>query len=111
METSQLRFIDTHCHLYVPEFEKDRIEMISRAVEGGIFQMMLPNIDFNSINEMLRLSNQFKDKCFPMLGLHPCSVDKTYEEVLLHMKETFQNEAFIGIGETGIDLYWETGNK
>src|SRR5687767_11017447 len=111
METSQLRFIDTHCHLYVPDFDNDRNEMITRAIEGGIFQMMLPNIDFDSINDMLRVSNQFQDQCFPMLGLHPCSVDKTYQEVLFRMKETFQAEAFAGIGETGIDLYWDTSNK
>ncbi|HUR30074.1 MAG TPA: TatD family hydrolase, partial [Saprospiraceae bacterium] len=73
METSQLRFIDTHCHLYAAEFDNDRNDMISRAIDSGIAQMMLPNIDLNTANEMLLLSRQFEGICFPMFGLHPCS--------------------------------------
>ena len=111
METSELRFVDTHCHLYVTEFDEDRSEMIRRAIEAGIDRMMLPNIDLLSLDGMLRVADQFQGHCYPMLGLHPCSVDKNYEEILHRMKDNLASEIFVGIGETGVDLYWDTSHK
>src|SRR6187200_851100 len=64
METSQLKWIDTHCHLYVHEFDTDRDEMIRRALSGGIGKLMLPNIDEATVPDMWKLVNQFPTQCF-----------------------------------------------
>ena len=101
-------WIDTHCHLYAAEFDSDRTDMISRALNSGISKMFMPNIDMNSIAAMTELANQFPDACKPMMGLHPCSVDENYLEILSEMRQEILKGGFIGIGETGIDLYWET---
>ena len=111
METSQIHFIDTHCHLYADEFDQDRPEMIRRAVEVGIHQMMLPNIDLESWPQMMALVDHFPENCFPMMGLHPCSVKEDYRDVLDEMKKLIFKGGFAGVGETGIDLYWETKFK
>lgn len=107
MQTSQLKWIDTHCHLYVHEFDADRDEMIKRALSGGISKMMLPNIDEASLPEMKKLAKRFSTQCFPMMGLHPCSVKADYEEILNRMEIEFDTHEYIGVGETGIDLYWD----
>lgn len=111
METSQLRFIDTHCHLYSTEFDQDRLEMIRRALHAGVKQMMLPNIDSESIGSMMDLVRQFSGQCLPMMGLHPCSVKEDYQMLLDNMKEQLDNGEFAGVGETGVDLYWDTTHK
>ena len=107
METSQLKWIDTHCHLYVNEFDADRDDMIERAKSAGISKMMLPNIDESSVPDMWKLVHQYPNHCFPMLGLHPCSVKGDYKDILDRMEADLSIHHYIGVGETGIDLYWD----
>ena len=66
--------IDTHTHLYLPEFDNDRKEMVQRAIDSGVYRMYLPNVDSETIDAMHELESQFPDNCFAMMGLHPCSV-------------------------------------
>ena len=107
MQTSDITFVDTHCHLYASEFDDDRIGMVSKAMEAGVHEMMLPNIDSLSLEGMWDLVNAFPDHCFPMMGLHPCSVKADFKEVLSILKEDLTVRSYAGIGETGIDLYWD----
>jgi len=106
-----MNWIDTHCHLYASEFDADRPEMIRRALDMGVRQMMLPNIDMDSLTPMLALVDLSPDYCMPMMGLHPCSVKEDYQEILDQMKQEILKGGFFGVGETGIDLYWETKHK
>ncbi len=104
-------WIDTHCHLYSSEFDVDRDEMIRRALDNHVIEMMLPNIDIDSMPGMMALAKLFPENCKPMIGLHPCSVKEDFNEVLSLMKMEIQTRRFYGIGETGVDLYWETKTK
>jgi TatD DNase family protein len=108
METDHLSFVDTHCHLYVPEFNTDQDEMVQRAISSGVVKCFLPNIDADSVQPMLDLCNRFPDMCYPMIGLHPTSVKENFKEHLDLLNAYLANESVIGIGETGVDLYWDT---
>ncbi len=100
-------FSDSHCHIYAEEFSEDRDAVVQRAIEAGIKRIFLPNIDLSSYRPMLDLSTRWKDTCFPMLGLHPCSVKENYLEILEELWQKRNESGFVGIGETGIDLYWD----
>jgi TatD DNase family protein len=100
-------FIDTHAHLYVEQFEEDRKEMIARAQQLGVHKIYLPNIDASTIEAMNELAQSFPEFLFPMLGLHPCHVIEDYKEVLDAMRPQFEEETYYGVGESGIDLYWD----
>ena len=102
--------IDTHAHLYAEQFDLDRDLMIERAKKAGIDRVLLPNIDKESISGMLLLSNSYPDFCFPMMGLHPCSVSENFKEDLQSIYELLHNEKIIAIGEIGIDLFWDKSN-
>ena len=106
-----MQFIDTHSHLYLPEFDKNRDEVINRAIREGINKICLPNIDTRSVKPMMDLVNKYPDFCFPMIGLHPTSVRKNYRDVLKKVQEYLLKENFIAIGEIGIDLYWDNTCK
>ena len=70
--------------------------------------MLLPNIDSSTTNNMLQLCNKYPQHCFPMIGLHPCSVKKdNIEKEILHVEEMLNKNKFIAIGEIGLDLYWD----
>lgn len=100
--------IDTHAHLYADEFKEDKELMIQRALDCGVKKILLPNIDQDSIEGMLLLCKQYPDLFFPMMGLHPCSVDADFEKTLTALESYFQHEnKMIAVGETGIDLYWD----
>jgi TatD DNase family protein len=100
--------VDTHAHLYSHKFEHDRPDMIRRAIDAGVTRMYLPNIDAESIDAMLALEAAFPDNCFAMMGLHPCSVQPdTWEKELALVESWLQKRTWAGIGETGIDLYWD----
>jgi len=99
--------IDTHTHLYLKQFDNDRKEVIERAEEAGIKKFFLPNIDSQSIDSMLQMEIDFPNKCFAMMGLHPCSVKENYEEELQIVENWLQKRKFCAIGEIGIDLYWD----
>ena len=100
--------IDTHCHLYLPDFEQDINETINRAKTQGVLKIILPNIDSESLNPMFTLYNSNATLFSTTIGLHPCSVKKDYEEELSKIFKDYTNIInIIGIGEIGIDLYWD----
>lgn len=104
-------FIDTHTHLYAASFDEDRKEMIERAIETGVEQFYLPNIDLESIPGMYDLEKKYPNRMFPLMGLHPCSVGADYKEVLAEIKNQLSQRSFVGIGEIGMDLYWDKTYK
>jgi TatD DNase family protein len=101
-------FIDTHAHLYSHKFEHDRDEMIRRAIKAGVTRMYLPNIDVESIEAMLAMEAAFPENCFAMMGLHPSHVQPdTWEKELATVEKQLAARKWAGVGETGIDLYWD----
>lgn len=101
--------IDTHTHLFAPEFDEDRDAMVLRAIQRGVTKMLLPNIDSTSLEAMKKLAAAYPENCFPMMGLHPCSVKVDYKkkELALVEKELFSDYKYYGVGEIGLDLYWD----
>jgi TatD DNase family protein len=104
-----MNIVDSHCHLYLPEFDSDREEMFQRAFEAGVTRFYLPNIDSSSIKAMLDTSQSHRNSCFPMMGLHPCSVKENWDSEIKEIEKWLLNSEhqWFGIGETGLDYYWD----
>jgi TatD DNase family protein len=102
-----MQLIDTHTHLYLPEFDSDRDEMVNRAVSSGVVKLLLPNIDLKSVESMLSAADRYKNICYPMTGLHPTSVMKDFKAQIKELERIYLLHKFIAIGEIGIDLYWD----
>tara|TARA_B110000046_G_scaffold40521_1_gene44859 strand:- start:5082 stop:5852 length:771 start_codon:yes stop_codon:yes gene_type:complete len=102
-----MHLIDTHTHLYSEKFDEDREERIQAAIEAGVQQFFMPNIDSTSIEGMKLLVNKYPNNCLAMMGLHPCSVGSTVEEELAIVEQELQTNKYIAVGEIGMDLYWD----
>ena len=100
-------FIDTHAHIYSEEFKDDFEDMLSKAKLAGVTDIYMPNIDSSSITCMLDIATKHPE-CHPMIGLHPCYVKENYDEELKIVEKKLEEFKFAGIGEIGIDLYWDT---
>ncbi|WP_372776758.1 TatD family hydrolase [Mangrovibacterium sp.] len=99
--------IDTHSHIYTEDFSEDIADVIQRAYENEVRKIVLPNIDSSSVKKMLNLTEQYPQICYPLMGLHPTSVTEDYEDELQLVEFWLQKQKFYGIGEIGIDLYWD----
>jgi TatD DNase family protein len=102
-----MQLIDTHTHLYLPEFDTDRQVVVQKAMDAGVEKMFLPNIDSGTIESMLLLCRKHPGIIYPMMGLHPGSVKENYGEELKIIKEHIYKGGYIAVGEIGIDLYWD----
>ena len=103
-----MRLIDTHSHLFLEEFSEDLPQVIERARSAGVTHIFMPNIDSTTIDSMLSVCNTYNDYCFPMIGLHPTSVNADYEkELVIVARELRSFNKYIAIGEVGMDLYWD----
>lgn len=111
-------FIDTHCHLYDEAFDADRDAAMQRALDAGVFTLLLPAIDSQSHERQEQLALQHP-QCFrQMMGLHPTSVKEDFEQELAlvhdrlfhshtHALTQSHNPSYVAIGEIGMDLYWD----
>jgi len=102
-----MHFVDTHTHLFSPSFDEDRTDIVQRAIKAGVETLLLPNIDVESIEPMYNLCAQFPQNCFPMMGLHPGSVDEKWEENLEVIRKNLFERKNCAVGEIGMDLYWD----
>ncbi len=102
-----MNLIDTHTHIYQPDFDTDISDVILRAQQKGISKLLLPNIDVESIERMHALRDKYPQICYPMMGLHPTSVTESYQSDLETIKVNFKKQEYIAVGEIGIDLYWD----
>lgn len=102
-----MELIDTHSHLYMENFAEDFNEVVSRLGENQVKKVFLPRIDSSSTDAMFKLETNYPDIFYPMMGLHPTSVQDNYMEELKYVEEWLNKRDFIAIGEIGIDLYWD----
>lgn len=102
-----MKLIDTHTHLFVEQFDTDRSEVVEKALQSGVKTMLLPNIDVSTIEPMLELCREFPRHCYPMIGLHPGSINADWENKLTAIRKALETHAFVAIGEIGMDLYWD----
>ena len=100
-------FIDTHTHIYLKDFIEDRNKIIQECSIAKVDKLLLPNIDSSTIEEVVKLSKEYKNICFPMVGLHPCYVNQHFKKELNILKPYIDKCNTIAIGEIGIDLFWD----
>ena len=99
--------IDTHTHLYLPEFAQDIDAVIERAQAVGVHEFYLPAIDSTTTKAMYALAERFPKHMRLMMGLHPTSVQENFQAELDHVYKELSRRSFCAVGEIGIDLYWQ----
>ena len=102
-----MKLIDTHCHLYLKEFDEDRDQLVFAAIHSGIDKILMPNVDVSTIDRLLKLCDKYPDFAYPMMGLHPTSVGNNYAAELGKIESALKIRPYCAIGEIGIDLYWD----
>ncbi len=99
---------DTHTHIYLPEFDEDRGSVIAAARQAGVDQCWLPAIDASSLEHMMRLYSEYGDYFRLFAGLHPTEIGEDWKEQLSRLYDFVLADECSGIGEIGMDLYWDS---
>ena len=102
-----MKLIDTHAHLYDERFVPDLEAMMDRAEAAGVEKILMPNCDWNTVAPMLAVADAYPQRCFPMLGLHPCYVGEDFSAQLDKLEALFEQRRFCAVGEIGLDFYWD----
>ena len=100
-----MEFIDTHSHLYDEAFAGEEDLALQRAVDAGVTKLIFPDIDSQSREAMFAFADRHKGVISPCAGLHPTSVDASWEKEMLEVERHLERD-IIAIGEIGIDCYW-----
>jgi len=98
---------DTHTHLYYETDNAKRAALMQRCADNSINRLFLPNVDIESVQQVFDLAASYPNNCYPMLGLHPCSVKPGWEDELNSIVNSLGDHRIYAIGEIGIDLYWD----
>ena len=102
-------FIDTHCHIY-KEYYDNIADLMNYIKQKNIKKIINNGCNLNTCEEIIGLSDIYENMYFT-LGLHPGENLNELEEVIALMKKQLNNKKFIGIGEIGLDYYWNKDNK
>ncbi len=102
-----MSLVDSHSHIYLPEFEPDRESMLERAEKEGVRKILMPAIDTGTHAGMLQLEKDRPSLCQAMMGVHPCSIRENYADELKAAREYLEKRAFKAVGEIGLDFYWD----
>jgi len=101
--------VDTHCHIY-KEYYDDIDILINNLEKNGIKYIINNACNLETCKEVIDISNKYKNVYFT-LGLHPQEDLKQIYLILDLIKNNLNNDKFLGIGEIGLDYYWNKDNK
>ncbi len=96
--------IDTHCHLDFENYDDDREDVISAAIDGGVTRMINIGIDEKTSTESLRLADK-NDAIYAALGYHPHSASEFNKQKQDTLERLAQHPKVVAVGEIGLDYY------
>lgn len=96
--------IDTHAHLDMKDFDKDRQATLERALEGGITHIVTIGIDLSSSLKALELANTY-DFVYASVGYHPHNAAQIDQQVTVELEKLASEPKVVAWGEIGLDFY------
>lgn len=98
--------VDTHSHIYDEAYDEDFGEVLQRAKDAGVEKMVMPGIDSKCHGRMMECARRLEGYARPAIGLHPTSVDESWQDELQFVWDNYRPGDFVAIGEIGLDEYW-----
>jgi TatD DNase family protein len=103
-------YIDTHVHLNADQYEEDLQEVIDRALEAKVERMVVIGFDRKTIERTMQLIEQY-DFVYGVIGWHPVDAIDCTQQDLEWIEELASHPKIVGIGEIGLDYYWDKSPK
>ncbi|KGA96456.1 hydrolase TatD [Alkalihalobacillus alcalophilus ATCC 27647 = CGMCC 1.3604] len=101
---------DTHVHLNADQFDDDLEEVIQRAEEAGVKEMVVVGFDEKTINRALKLIEKY-EQLYAAVGWHPVDAIDMTEDHLKWLEELAAHPKVVALGEMGLDYHWDKSPK
>ena len=98
--------VDSHCHLAFNDFEEDIEEIIQRAKENGVNMILNAGNNIDELDKQLELSEKYPF-IYAAVGVHPHNAQEYPNLTAADLISKTSHKKVIGIGETGLDYYYD----
>lgn len=98
--------IDTHCHLEMSQYSKDRSEVIQRALDAGLEAMLTIGSDFKGCKGAVKLASEY-DFIYAAVGIHPHDSKDFTDAMFSTIKDWSRLDKVVAIGEIGLDYHYD----
>jgi TatD DNase family protein len=102
--------IDSHCHLDHEPLLSDLKNVIKRSKEVGVKKLLTISTSIESFSRVKEIVNR-DEIIFGTIGIHPHEADKNKINSEFFIKNLKENKKIIGIGETGLDFYYDNSDR
>lgn len=102
--------VDTHCHIYLEQFNEDLRAVLDRAAEAGVGHIFMPAINYGSLEKMEKLSHP-EITFHKMAGIHPTEINDGISTDQKELMDYCSRDEIVAVGETGLDYYWSDDYK
>jgi TatD DNase family protein len=103
-------FIDTHVHLFYPNFNGEVDEVINRAKNAGVDYIIVPATDLASSAQAIALAEKY-DFIYASVGIHPHDTKEWNDSLLGNIEQLASHHKVVAIGEIGLDYYYDFSPK
>jgi TatD DNase family protein len=104
------KLIDTHCHLEMAVYDKDRDEIVERAKKSGIQSIINAGSDREGNLKALQISQRYPE-VFPAVGIHPHDAKTFNQNIYDEFKYWLKQPKIVAIGEIGLDYHYMNSPK
>ncbi|MBK5444308.1 MULTISPECIES: TatD family hydrolase [unclassified Peribacillus] len=101
---------DTHVHVNAEQFNEDLEDVIERAQEAGVNNMVVVGFDRPTITRAMELIETY-DFMYAAVGWHPVDAIDMTEEDLKWIEDLSSHPKVVAIGEMGLDYHWDKSPK
>lgn len=108
-----MELFDSHCHLDDEKFNEDRQAVIENIFSSGVKKLISAGYSLESSKRALELANSYS-QIYTVSGISPNDIPENVEKLqaeIDQIEELVKNEKVVGIGEIGLDYYWNKENK
>ncbi len=102
--------VDSHCHLDYPEFESELPALVKRADEAGVKMMLTISVTLEKFPNVLKVAETY-DNIYCTVGIHPNEAETVTDDATEKLIKFSQHPKVVGIGETGLDYFYETSDR
>ena len=96
--------IDTHAHLDYSDFDEDRAQILSRAAERGVTEIISIGTRVDSSTRAVELAENFPN-VWATVGIHPGEVDEAPEDAVERLRALANSRRVVAMGEIGLDYH------
>jgi len=103
-------FIDTHAHLFYPNFEGDLDEVVARARQNDVDYILVPATDIKTAEQVIDLTEKY-EMVYGAVGIHPHDTKDWTSSLISKIEKLAKNKKIVAIGEIGLDYYYDFSPK